>query len=153
MAEGKTEYQDFFNAQNEIHALFVRNLENILGPEGITVQQALTMKALQDQDQLCSMSELAAMRFLTPAAATGIVDRLIHQGLVERKFDESDRRLVLLALSPRGEALLSDLDGKIQAMMKGFFEHVSESDRAASLRMVKRLKEYLKEELNARQGK
>ncbi|MGO8695387.1 MAG: MarR family winged helix-turn-helix transcriptional regulator [Rectinemataceae bacterium] len=153
MAEGKADYQDFFNAQNEINALFVRNVENILSPEGITVQQAMTLKTLKEQDQMCRMSDLAAMRFLTPAAATGIVDRLIHLGLVERKFDDNDRRVILLALTPRGEAALSTLDAKIQAMMRRFFEHVSESDRAASLRMVRKLKEYLKEELSARKGK
>jgi DNA-binding MarR family transcriptional regulator len=153
MSEDHAGYQDFFDAQEEIHALSVRALENMLGAEGITVAQAMTLKAITDQDRMCKMSDLAAMRFLTPAAATGIVDRLIHLGLVERKFDESDRRVILLALTPHGEKTLSTLEDKVRQMMQGFFERISESDRTASLRMFRKFKEYLKEELNARKGK
>jgi DNA-binding MarR family transcriptional regulator len=146
-------YQSFFNAQNEIHDLFVRVMENMLGKEGITVPQAIALKTLKEQAQLCKMSDLAATRFLTPAAATGIVDRLIHLGLVERKFDENDRRVILLALTARGEEAISVMEGKVQAMMQQFFDRISESDRLASLRISKKLKEYLKEELDAHKRK
>ena len=147
------DYQSFFKAQNEIHDLFVRVLENLLGKEGITVPQAIALKTLKEQNQLCKMSDLAATRFLTPAAATGIVDRLIHLGLVERKFDENDRRVILLALTPRGEEAISVMDGKVQAMMEQFFERISESDRLASLRISKKLKDYLRQELDAHKRK
>ncbi len=153
MSEGGAGWQDFFDAQEEIHVLSVRALESMLGAEGITVPQAMTLKTIKDRDRACKMSDLAAMRFLTPAAATGIVDRLIHLGLVERNFDESDRRVILLALTPHGEKTLFTLEGKVRLMMQGFFERISESDRAASLRMFRKFKEYLKEELNARKGK
>jgi len=153
MNEDTVGYQSFFNAQNEIHDLFVRVMENTLGKEGITVAQAITLKTLKEQDQLFKMSDLAATRFLTPAAATGIVDRLIHLGLVERKFDKNDRRVILLALTPRGEEAFSVIQGKVQAIVRQFFQRISESDRLASLRISKKLKEYLKEELDAHKRK
>ena len=143
MTEDAAGYQSFFNAQTEIHDLFVRVMDNMLGKEGITVPQAIALKTLKEQDQLCKMSDLAATRFLTPAAATGIVDRLIHLGLVERKFDENDRRVILLALTAHGEAAISVMEGKVQAMVQQFFERISESDRLASLRISRKLKEYL----------
>ena len=149
MSEDTAGHPDFFNTQNEIHALFSRALENMLGTERITLVQAETLKTLKDKDHMCKMSEFAAMRFLTPAATTGIVDRLIHLGLVERKFDENDRRVILLALTPYGEKTLSILDGKVNAMMQRFFERVSKSDLAASVRMIRKLKEFLREETNA----
>ena len=37
--------------------------------------------------------------------------------------------------------------------MRQFFERISESDRLASLRIFKKLKEYLKEELDAHKRK
>ncbi len=147
------DYQDFFSVQEEIHALSVRALEDTLGAEGITLPQAMTLKILKDSDRMCRMSDLAAMRFLTPAAATGIVDRLIHLGLVERKVDQNDRRVVLLALTPLGVKTMTVLEGRVQEMMRGFFQRLSDSDRAASLRMLRALKEYLREELNARKVK
>jgi len=153
MSQDAASYQSFFNAQNEIHDLFVRVLENMLGKEGMTVAQAITLKNLKEHDALCKMSDLAATRFLTPAAATGIVDRLIHLGMVERKFDENDRRVILLALTARGEEAISVMEGKVQEIMGQFFERISESDRQASLRIFKKLKEYLKEELDAHKKK
>ena len=153
MSEDTAGYQSFFNAQNEIHDLLARVLENMLCKEGITVAQAIALKTLKEQDQVCKMSDLAATRFLTPAAATGIVDRLIHLGLVERKFDDNDRRVILLALTASGEAAFSVIEGKVQAIMQQFFERISESDRLASLRISRKLKEYLKEELDAHKKK
>ena len=149
MTEGRASLQEFFEVQSEISPLFARHLENMVSAEGITAHQAMTLKMLKDRDQMCRMSDIATMQFLTPAAATGIVDRLIHLGLVERKFDESDRRVVLLALTAAGEKKLSVVDKRLQDTMQRFLERVSESDRTASLRMFRKLKEFLKEELNA----
>ena len=153
MKEDMRDYKDLFNAQNEVQMLSAHVMENMLDTEGITVPQAMTLKALKDQDQMCKMSDLAAVRFLTPAAATGIVDRLIHLGLVERKFDESDRRVILLALTPQGETAMAAIENKIRAMMKRFYDSISKNDRAASLRMFRKLREFLKEELDAHKKK
>jgi DNA-binding MarR family transcriptional regulator len=148
MNQDKADFKEFFEVQNELSGLFARHLENIVSTEGITAHQAMTLKMLKDQDRMCKMSDIAAMRFLTPAAATGIVDRLIHLGLVERRFDRSDRRVVLLALTSAGEKKLSVVERRLEDTMERFLERVSESDRAASLRMFRKLKEFLKEEMN-----
>ena len=149
MSEDKASFQEFFEVQNELRSLFARHVENIVRTGGVTTHQAMTLKMLKTRDQMCKMSDIAAMQFLTPAAATGIVDRLIHLGLVERNFDENDRRVILLALTPAGEKKLSVVEKRLKDTMQRFLERVSESDRAASLRMFRKLKEYLKEELNA----
>ena len=153
MKEDDADYQELFNAQNEIQMLSAHVLENLLATEGITVPQAMTLKALKEQHQMCKMSDLAAVRFLTPAAATGIVDRLIHLGLVERKSDENDRRVILLALTQQGETTISVIENKVRTMMKRFYEGISKNDRKASLRMFRKLKEFLKEELDAHKRK
>jgi DNA-binding MarR family transcriptional regulator len=153
MSVNATELREMFEVQNEIQMLFPHVFENVLAAEGITIPQAITLKTIKEQGRTCKMSDLAAVRFLTPAAATGIVDRLIHQGMVERKFDEKDRRVILLALTRRGETTMSAVQEKIEAMMLRFFEDVQKSDRAASLRVFKKLAEYLKEQLNAQKRK
>ena len=109
----------------------------MLAAEGITIPQAITLKTIKEQGRTCKMSDLAAVRFLTPAAATGVVDRLIHLDLVERKFDEKDRRVVLLALTRRGETVVSTMQKKVESDYGGFFEGVTDGDRAASLRVFK----------------
>lgn len=153
MSMDTTELREMFEAQNEIQILFPHVFESVLAAEGITIPQAITLKTIKEQGRTCKMSDLAAVRFLTPAAATGVVDRLIHLDLVERKFDEKDRRVVLLALTRRGETMVSAIQKKVEAIMARFFEGVPDSDRAASLRVFKKLAEYLKEQLNAQKKK
>lgn len=149
MTDTPGQYEDFFNSQDELHALFTRTLEGHLGPEGITVPQAFTLKTLKERDGPCRMSDLAAMRFHSPASMTGIVDRLIHLGLVERGSDANDRRVILLSLTEQGTAILASIDKTVQGMMRRFFESMPEKDRKTMVRVFLRLKDFFKEEINA----
>jgi DNA-binding MarR family transcriptional regulator len=49
---------------------------------------------------------LAKATYLGAPTATGIVDRLERQGLVARVRNETDRRQVLIAITPAGKKLL-----------------------------------------------
>jgi DNA-binding MarR family transcriptional regulator len=153
MREKEAHLQEIFTLQSEVHVLFDRVLEPLLGAEGITVPQGIVLKILREQDHVCKMSDLAAIQFQTPAAATGIVDRLIHLGLVQRNFDEKDRRVVLLALTARGKATLAAVERKTRQILLGFLQSVPDSEVAASLHTFRKLKEYLKEEVNAQKRK
>ncbi len=46
--------------------------------------------------------ELAQACLLTPSAMTELVDPLVRDGLLRREDDPTDRRAVVLALTPRG---------------------------------------------------
>jgi DNA-binding MarR family transcriptional regulator len=46
---------------------------------------------------------------VTPGDVTGLVERLVSQGLVNRKPSPKDRRIVLLQASDKGRQLLADL--------------------------------------------
>ncbi|HYP48464.1 MAG TPA: MarR family transcriptional regulator [Thermoleophilaceae bacterium] len=48
------------------------------------------------------MRALAKQLFCDPSNVTGIVDRLEARGLIERREDEGDRRVKILALTPAG---------------------------------------------------
>lgn len=146
MTEYSVGHQEFFDMQIEIQTLFSRAFEMLVASEGITLAQALTLKTLRDQGkgEPCKMSDLAGMRLLTPPAATGVVDRLIRLKFVERKDDESDRRVVLLTLTSTGEKTLSKIESKAQTIMRDFFERFSKADREAFFRIMMQLRENMK---------
>lgn len=146
---GAVEFKEFFNTQSQIGALMPHVMEAVLHEKGVTPLQIMTLKTLKEQDKKCKMSELAEMRYLTPAAATGIVDKLVHLGMVERSFDEHDRRLVLLSLTERGKQIVSGVDATMQEMMLRFFKGISESDRSATLRIGRKLLEFLRTEVDS----
>ena len=149
MDEAAGGYEDVFRIQNELHELFTRALEGTMNVDGVTLPQAFTLKAVKEQGTACRMSDLAAMRFHTPAAMTGIVDRLIHLDLVRRKSDANDRRVILLELTDRGRAAVASIEKKVQTMMRRFFDSMPEKDREATMQMFLRLKAFLKDEIDA----
>ncbi len=46
---------------------------------------------------------------VTPGNVTGIVDRMVEQGLIKRKPDSEDRRVIWLEATEKGRELLSNL--------------------------------------------
>ncbi len=50
----------------------------------------------------CTMSELASRLGIGVSAATGLVDRLVERGVLERESDPADRRVVRVRMSPAG---------------------------------------------------
>ncbi len=50
----------------------------------------------------CTMSELASKLGIGVSAATGLVDRLVERGVLERESDSADRRVVRVRMSPAG---------------------------------------------------
>jgi DNA-binding MarR family transcriptional regulator len=57
-----------------------------------------------------SMGHVADSLDISVASATGIVDRMETRGLVERRRDAEDRRVVLVVPAPGAKAVLGDID-------------------------------------------
>ena len=54
----------------------------------------------------CGMSEVSNRFDISAAAASQLVEKLVHAGYLERAEDPTDRRAKLLTLSPKGEELI-----------------------------------------------
>ena len=54
----------------------------------------------------CGMSEVSERFDISAAAASQLVDKLVHAGYLERTEDINDRRAKLLTLSSKGEELV-----------------------------------------------
>jgi DNA-binding MarR family transcriptional regulator len=70
-------------------------------------------------------SKLAAALGVTPSNVTGIVDRLVEQGLVSRQENPEDRRALVLKVTEKGEAILSDLRERRTSKMLGILGRMS----------------------------
>jgi DNA-binding MarR family transcriptional regulator len=49
---------------------------------------------------------------VTPSNLTGVIDRLVEQGIVSRTESPQDRRVMLLKVTEKGESLVSELREK-----------------------------------------
>ena len=54
----------------------------------------------------CGMSEISERFEVTPAAASQLVDKLVHSDLIQREEDPHDRRAKLLKLTAKGEEII-----------------------------------------------
>jgi DNA-binding MarR family transcriptional regulator len=75
-----------------------------------------------------SMSRLAAALDISVASATGVVDRMEARGLVARRRDEGDRRVILVEPAEGGRRLFAEIDARRRKGLGKLLEHLSDRD-------------------------
>ncbi|GER66227.1 MarR family transcriptional regulator [Weizmannia acidilactici] len=75
---------------------------------GLTVMQMFALNAIKFHPNM-RLNELAESIRLTNSTVSGIVDRLVHHGLVNRIPSVNDRRAIVLCLTDKGEHKLDEL--------------------------------------------
>jgi DNA-binding MarR family transcriptional regulator len=91
---------------------FLAFSENNAKSVGLTPQQhqaLLSIKAGYEGRQSINVGELAAHLLIEKHSAAELVDRLESSGLVKRNKSKTDRRVVMLTVTPKGEKLLGAL--------------------------------------------
>lgn len=103
-------------------------------PGRLTAPQVNLLQPLAEAGPMSS-GQLAEAAGLTPATTTHMLDQLAVAGVVERKRQENDKRVVITRLTDEGERLLSERVAEIglawAAALEGFdAEHL---DNAADV--------------------
>ncbi len=117
---------------------FLQNAPRYLTDTEITLPQFMAL------DYLCrhsksTMNNLARHLMITPAATTGLVDRLIIQGLVARSNDTEDRRIIWITLSQKGRQIVSAIKKqKIDHLIR-VFSQISTNDRMRYLDVLEQI--------------
>jgi DNA-binding MarR family transcriptional regulator len=65
-----------------------------------------------------TMSELAKISMMTKPQMTHLIDQLVNLGIVERRPDATDRRVINLALTDKGRILLEDMKRKVKETIR-----------------------------------
>lgn len=117
---------------NHVSQAFARKVE----ANGVTVAEWVLMRRLLDEKKI-PPSRLADGIGMTRGAITKLADRLIAKSLVERVAHPEDGRAQMLSLTPVGRALVPKLAALADANEAEFFDHLSDKDRAALLRILR----------------
>ncbi|AII60049.1 MarR family transcriptional regulator [Dehalococcoides mccartyi CG4] len=72
-----------------------------------------------------NLGALAQSLGVTPGDVTGIVERLVEQGLISRKPGAEDRRVTWLSATDKGRALVTNLVESKSEHMADILEHMS----------------------------
>jgi len=125
--------------------VFARRSMQELCQNKLTLSQFLLLGLLHKEKE-CKMSHLADFMQVSLPTITGVVDRLVRQGLVLRLSDPNDRRLVKIKLTPQGQSLLQKIFQQRRKTIKELFAQVSDYDRKEYLRILNSIKERILKE-------
>lgn len=96
------------------YAVLSQPLNDLFKSFGITQTLYNLMRIIRGGPQEGVPCAIIADRLVTRVPdVTRLVDRAVEAGLVDRKRPESDRRVVLLTLTPKGTQLLDDMQGPL----------------------------------------
>jgi DNA-binding MarR family transcriptional regulator len=116
----------------------------------LTVPQIKTLFFVSNQPG-ANPTRLAAALGVTPPNVTGIVDRLVEQGLLSRRDSDEDRRAHVLNTTDKAESILSGLRGRRTDVLREIYEHLEERDLSQLAESLSKLVEAARayEEKNA----
>ena len=97
------------------------------------------MAALYRRREGLSMTELSRMLLVSNGNATAVVDRLEKDGLARRTPSETDRRTVLVALTPEGLAAFEGFAADHEAEVNRIFAGLTEQDIDLLTEILKRM--------------
>lgn len=129
----------------EIFKSFVRRQTNELFKGKITLPQLFILDLLHKKGA-CKMTDIAHSLNVTTAAATGIVDRLVKYGYVERVYEPLDRRIIKINFTTKGVRLLTKINQQKRQMTIDTFGQISQSERESYLKILTRIHDILVEE-------
>ena len=98
---------------------------------GLTLAQVQALSLLGVGSR--SSGEMAAALRVSAPAITQLTDRLIRTGLIERRAEEGDRRVVNIALTAQGLEMVADLRGRLGSIVQRSVLLLEESEREAAM--------------------
>ena len=123
--------QDLVDRFLELRPALARRFAAARSPElrgelgSVTVHQLEVLHGLAGGN--VTMSQLARRLDISESAATDLADRLVRQGLAERKADPRDRRVVVLALSEEGRRIIGRIERQRRKMAESILGALSDA--------------------------
>jgi DNA-binding MarR family transcriptional regulator len=130
----------FFELQPRMRRWMTRAIPADIHAEmgAITVQQMHALHTIARRGAV-TMGELAGcLDAASLSSATQMSDRLVKLGLVQRMSDPGDRRLVRVALSPRGTELLTRREAAWREGVSRLLEGLTDDECATLVRLLER---------------
>ena len=94
------------------------------------------MAALLAAPDGLKMSDLSRQLMVSNGNVTGIVDRLVADGLAERRTMESDGRAFLVRLTEAGRVVMAEMTARHLGWIDELFAGVTEADAARAISIM-----------------
>jgi MarR family transcriptional regulator, transcriptional regulator for hemolysin len=139
MARGSVDMNFLFTLA-ELQRLVRAYADKEAGRYGITRAQWAVLAKIERAEGM-KQSELAEQMEMQPITLTRLIDRLCDNGWIERRGDESDRRVNRLYLRKAARPLLGKLSGLRSELTATALEGINPSDAHRLLAQLEAIKE------------
>lgn len=126
---------DVVGAALELHRIMRSRMSNIV-EGGVNLMQLHALMGLHEHP-LMTMKEFATMLRISSPSATTFVSRLSRLGLVHRLHDNTNRKLVRLRVTPRGEKQLQSFGRRRNKIIGEVFSVIPMKDRKTFVRILR----------------
>ena len=121
---------------------FILHLSKELTRGNVSFPQYLLLGFLSQQELPLTMTEVAQRMRHTTAAATGLVDRLERLGYARRQVSETDRRKVLVHITPKGIQLVSQVRQDMIGNLMRLMGHLDPTEQCTWVRIYEKIFPY-----------
>lgn len=139
MEEQKQErYHDFMEKYMQLQRIMRRNRKN---RQKCDAWLLVAIHSIS-QGEAVMISQISQKLEVSNAAATQMIDAMAKQGLVERVYDEHDRRITLVKLTEDGIKVLKIAFIQTTYYLDGLFDYLGEEDTSNLMRLIDKMLVY-----------
>ena len=102
---------------------------------GLSVSQCYVLDALAEEGDL-TMQRLAGRMNLAISTMTRVVAQLVRRGYARRRRDPEDRRVVHVAITPRGKGIMATINRSLIESQKAILKALPPAQWAGAIAVV-----------------
>ncbi len=106
--------------------------------DNITPTQFSALVRISDNGE-CSQNHLGRLAGMDVATIKGVVDRLIHRGLVKSRPDPNDKRRLLVSLTEAGTVLIEEMKKAGKVITAKTLQPLTAQEQKTFLKILKKL--------------
>lgn len=118
----------------------------------VTLPQFDLMAQLDRSPDGLTMTALSERLMVSNGNVTGIVSRLVVDGLVERQTVKTDRRSFLVLLTPKGRGLFHEMAEKHESWVNQMFGLLAEGDISSLMHLLNQTKKSVRSAMSDEPG-
>jgi len=122
----------------------LRREQNAISQGIITLPQFLGLSFLRKNpgSPVKAFSQTLGMK---PSSASGLIDRMVQNGLMRREHSTTDRRVVLLTLKAKGERMVDEIMEQKRQSVAELFAPLTADERTTYLKLMQKVVEQVDE--------
>lgn len=136
---------------NELYDTVIDTFKKILYPEEwiavdmfLSKTELFTLLQVERNGEII-MSQIADFISIPMSTATGMVERLVKKGYIERVRNDSDRRIVTIRLTDAGKKLTGDIKSVVMNMVKVVMDDLTEQEQALLYKLFFKVTDFFSE--------